>query len=252
MLFCACGRRPVVAVRSDRLLSNRYVLQIGQYRRCGPAPAWGDKGSTVAGYWPAMYAPDRWHEFYVMVGGASAALTGLIFVAISIHLRSVLATRFYRARARYLTGGLMLALVTSALVLVPGQSRQVLGAELLGVGLITALAFAVPVARLARIAGPRELDVRVRQAVAWVALALWVVSGMSLIVGRGGGLYILLVGVVIVLNICVGGAWSLLTGSEARAELQDAARAPHEALTGPDTSGVDAAKRKSPTGRSGA
>jgi hypothetical protein len=196
-----------------------------------------------------MYAPDRWHEFYVMVGGAAAVLLGLIFVAISIHLRSVLATRFFRARARYLTGCLMLTLVTSALVLVPGQSRHALGAELIGVAFITSLAFAVPVARLARIAGPSELDVRVRQAVAWVALALWVVSGVSLIVGHGGGLYILLIGVVILLNISVGGAWSLLTGSEARAEQQDAAGAPREALTGPDTSGVGAAKRNPPTGR---
>ena len=172
-----------------------------------------------------MYAPDRWHEFYVMVGGAAAALTGLIFVAISIHLRSVLATRFFRARARYLTGCLMLTLVTSALVLVPGQSRH---------------------ARLARIAGPSGLDVRVRQAVAWVALALWVASGVSLIIGHGGGLYILLIGVVILLNISVSGAWSLLTGSEARAEQQDAAGAPREALTGPDTSSVGAAKRNPP------
>jgi modulator of FtsH protease len=102
-----------------------------------------------------MYAPDRWHEFYVMVGGASAALTGLIFVAISIHLRSVLATPFFRARARYLTGCLMLVLVTSALVLVPEQSQEAVGAELIVVGVITSVAFAAPVLRL--LASPSAL-----------------------------------------------------------------------------------------------
>jgi hypothetical protein len=193
-----------------------------------------------------MHAPERWHDFYIMVGGASAALTGLIFVAISIHLRSVLATPFFRARARYLTGVLMLTMVTSALVLVPGQSRQALGAELIGVGVIASLGFALPVARLARIAGSIDLDVRIRQAVAWAGLALWALSGVSLVVGHGGGLYILLIGVVILLNISVSGAWSLLTGSEARAEQQDAAGAPREALTGPDTSSVGAAKRNPP------
>jgi modulator of FtsH protease len=196
-----------------------------------------------------MYAPDRWHEFYVMVGGASAALTGLIFVAISIHLRSVLATPFFRARARYLTGCLVLVLVTSALVLVPEQSQEAVGAELIVVGVITSVAFAAPVLRLARIAERSDVDVRVRQAVAWVGLALWVLSGISLIIGHGGGLFILLVGVIIVLNVSVGGAWSLLTGSEAQAELQDARSAHRKPRSGPDSSGIPAAKRHPPTGR---
>jgi hypothetical protein len=52
-----------------------------------------------------MYTVDEWHDFYVMVGGAAAVLTGLIFVAISIHLRQVIATPLFRARARYLTAG---------------------------------------------------------------------------------------------------------------------------------------------------
>jgi hypothetical protein len=200
-----------------------------------------------------MYAPERWHDFYIMVGGASAALTGLIFVAISIHLRSVLATPFFRARARYLTGVLMLTMVTSALVLVPGQSRQALGAELIGVGLIASLGFALPVARLARIAGSIDLDVRVRQAVAWAGLALWALSGVSLVVGHGGGLYVLLIAVVLALTICVGGAWSLLTGSEARAELHDGASvAGRGSKTAPENSGVGTSQGKSRTRRSDA
>jgi hypothetical protein len=142
----------------------------------------------------------------------------------------------------------MLTLVTSALVLVPGQGRQALGGELIAVGLITSVAFAVPVARLARISGPTDADVRVRQIAAWVVLVLWLVSGISLIIGHGGGLYILLVAIVIALNIWVGGAWSLLTGSEARAELDDAAGG-RQRPTEPGSSGVSAIKRDSSTGR---
>ena len=172
-----------------------------------------------------MYSVDEWHDFYVMVGGAAAVLTGLIFVAISIHLRALVATPLYRARARYLTGGLMLTLVTAALALVPGQGKEVLGAELITIGVLAAGTFALPVARLGRKApsGSAPLDVRVRQAVMWASLALWVLSGVSLIIGFGGGLYILLVAVLVALNVCVGGAWSLLTGNEALAEVQRAA-----------------------------
>jgi hypothetical protein len=33
------------------------------------------------------YDPQPWHDAYVMLGSAAAALTGLVFVALSIHLR---------------------------------------------------------------------------------------------------------------------------------------------------------------------
>jgi hypothetical protein len=37
-----------------------------------------------------MYRPDQWHDFFVMVGGdGSAALTGLVFVALSLNLESI-------------------------------------------------------------------------------------------------------------------------------------------------------------------
>jgi hypothetical protein len=196
-----------------------------------------------------MYTAHRWHDFYVMVGGASAALTGLIFVAISIHLRSVLATPLFRARARYITGGLMLSLVTSALVLAPGQTRQALGIELVVLGLMTGVAFAVPVARLDRIAPP-DVDVRIRHLFAWTAQALWVLSGLSLIVAWGGGFYLLLIAVLIALSTCVGGAWSLLTGSEARQELEEAARS-RESTTRATASPDGGAQTKSPMGRLG-
>ena len=111
-----------------------------------------------------MYTVDEWHDFYVMVGGAAAVLTGLIFVVISIHLRQVIATPLFRARARYLTAGLMLSLLTSGLVLVPRQSVTVLGVELIALGLALAAAFPVPVARMVlRPESAASVDVRLRQ-----------------------------------------------------------------------------------------
>ena len=32
------------------------------------------------------YHPEAWHELYVTMGGALAALTGLLFVATSLHV----------------------------------------------------------------------------------------------------------------------------------------------------------------------
>jgi hypothetical protein len=32
-----------------------------------------------------IYRPDEWHDFFLTVGGASAVLTGLVFVALSLN-----------------------------------------------------------------------------------------------------------------------------------------------------------------------
>lgn len=45
------------------------------------------------------YDPAPWQNFYVMSGGASAALTGLLFVAMSLHAETTMTNAFYGNRA---------------------------------------------------------------------------------------------------------------------------------------------------------
>ncbi len=40
----------------------------------------------------SAYDTAGWQNFYVMVGGAAAALTGLLFVAMSLHSKAIIAT----------------------------------------------------------------------------------------------------------------------------------------------------------------
>ena len=49
-----------------------------------------------------VYDLNQWRDFFTMVGGASAALTGLVFVAMSLNVRIVTQdpTHRYRAVAR--------------------------------------------------------------------------------------------------------------------------------------------------------
>jgi hypothetical protein len=94
------------------------------------------------------YDPERWHDVYVMLGGAAAALTGLVFVALSIHLRAIGADRFQRARGHYLTFGLIYLTVVAALVLIPGQGDNALGVEVLIGGVVGAVVTGIPLLRM--------------------------------------------------------------------------------------------------------
>jgi len=46
-----------------------------------------------------VYQPGQWHDFLVMVGGGAAALTGLVFVALSLNLNVVTQDATHRYRA---------------------------------------------------------------------------------------------------------------------------------------------------------
>jgi hypothetical protein len=165
----------------------------------------------------ASYDAAVWRDFYVMVGAAAATLTGLVFVGLSIHRRAIVASPFLLARARYLTGGLTGVLLTSALLLVPSQSDHLLGAELIVAVFAFWMLFYVPVVRLLRAHASVERQVLVRIGIAATGSALWVATGISLLVRSGGGLYLLVPGVIVATVVNVAGAWSILMGTESDA-----------------------------------
>ena len=68
--------------------------------------------------------------------GTSGALIGLLFVGLSINLKTILRFKSLPYRALEAIYLLFAALLVSLLVLVPGQSRILLGAEILFLGLL--------------------------------------------------------------------------------------------------------------------
>ena len=77
-----------------------------------------------------------WESFFVAQVGASAAVAGLVFVGVSINLDKILKYAGLPGRTLEALIVLILVLITSSLMLVPGQSNTLIGAELLGVGLL--------------------------------------------------------------------------------------------------------------------
>jgi hypothetical protein len=155
------------------------------------------------------YEPDHWHDLFVMLGGASAALAGLVFVGLSLHSRQVARDRLYRMRARNLTAGIVYVTIVSALVLIPGQPLWLLGVELIVGGLALASLFAEPWVRFNE---RYDRDLRVRTALADVACLFSVAGGVSLIAESGGGFYLLVPAAIVGVVMNVFGAWSLLLG----------------------------------------
>jgi len=74
---------------------------------------------------------NEWSNFFVATAGASAALTGLIFVGVSISLSKILSTPTLPERALISLILLLTIMILSILFLVPGQSNNMLGVEVL-------------------------------------------------------------------------------------------------------------------------
>jgi hypothetical protein len=73
---------------------------------------------------------DKWHNYFSVTAGASATLTGLIFVGVSINLSKIL---LYRQLPRRALGTLVLLtniLLVSSLCIIPDQSIFALGVKI--------------------------------------------------------------------------------------------------------------------------
>jgi hypothetical protein len=86
---------------------------------------------------------EQWSDFNVAVAGATAALAGLLIVAMSVNIERILAARGVLSRAGAAVGALVLAVIASCLCLVPTQPVWAFGAEtLIGAVLVGAMAVA--------------------------------------------------------------------------------------------------------------
>ncbi|GAB08677.1 hypothetical protein GOARA_015_00150 [Gordonia araii NBRC 100433] len=72
-----------------------------------------------------------WADFNVAIAGASAALAGLIIVAVSVNLERILVSPAIPARTGAAIGALTLAVAAACLALIPDQSLFLLGLEIL-------------------------------------------------------------------------------------------------------------------------
>jgi len=161
----------------------------------------------------SAYDASGWQNFYVMVGGAAAALTGLLFVAMSLHAKAIMAHPLHGTRAVGTLLSLMTQLFVAGTVLIP-QSVMALGIEV-EVAALVSLIQTVRGVVVTLGSAERRVRSRLRTALEGVGAAIWIVlflaSGISLIAHAGGGLFLLAAVMPFMFGWNVYVAWVLIT-----------------------------------------
>lgn len=142
-----------------------------------------------------------WRDFYIMGGAALATLIGLLFVAISLHLKEVLDVRPLTRNLEVALYGVVFQLLFCGFMLVPGVSLAEVGVLIIG----AALVFAVFSIRFSTYRGRGDTLVNLS------FTAMSVPIGLLLIFGWAPALYLYAVVFGLTAASLVRLCWRLLT-----------------------------------------
>ena len=158
------------------------------------------------------YHPEQWRELYIMLGGAAAALIGLLFVAMSLHLDHIMKNGVFRWRARNNLLYLLTLLVISSLILIP-QPVALLGAELIAINAFWSRNALVPLYK--RFVRRNDLGgLSVRRAFVYTGIYCCGALGGALLIYRPGiGMYVVAAAYLAFLSVIILNAWEIMLGA---------------------------------------
>ncbi len=158
------------------------------------------------------YQPYQWHDFFLVVGGAAAALAGLVFVALSLNLDVVMRDATHRYRAIGTLTNFVGIFAVCALALMGGQNHVAIGTEWLLASIGAGAVYVYGYLR-ARTAGGSQTTLSLLRTVSGTGLYLAQILGsILLLLDAMAGLYIAGISMVILTAYSVSGAWLLLVG----------------------------------------
>jgi hypothetical protein len=155
---------------------------------------------------------EAWDSFAEICGSAAAALTGLLFVAVSIRIASIARSQELRNRAAQTLSLFGTVLIISVLIAIPRQAYRTLGAELVALAVISGTGLYI-LDRRAKGDRSSQAIAPVLEAVTPITVTslLLLAAGIVLVLGVPAGLYVLVGPVVVALAGGVASAWLFLT-----------------------------------------
>ena len=153
----------------------------------------------------------EWYSFFGAMAGAAATLTGLIFVALSINLKQILAISYVANRGLESIIILLNILIVSCLCLVPAQSLKLLGCEILVINAtVWLLILQLDIQMLRKTDAPYKWTSKLNLFLSQLALAPYLISGAVILYCGTGGLYWLVAGFIFSFIKSIVDAWVLL------------------------------------------
>jgi hypothetical protein len=155
---------------------------------------------------------ESWDTFAVIVGGAAAALLGLLFVAISIRLNVIAGSTELRNRSAQTMTLFGIVLLLAVLLAIPGQPLRVLGIEVVVLALLGGAGLFLLDWRAGRDRGHQAIA-RVLEMISpnSVTTVLLLVAGALLAFRVSAGMYVLAAPVIAAFVGGLTSAWLFMT-----------------------------------------
>jgi hypothetical protein len=160
-----------------------------------------------------VYEPEQWNNFFVLVGTGSAALTGLVFVALTINLKGIAQDATHRYRAINMLSGFTAAFVISALALMGHQTHRTLGIEWLLVSSLAAVINTIGYVQGSREAGSRYALSPVRIVGGSACYLGQIIGSLIFFLGSTTGIYVAAIALIVNFYFLVSGSWLLIVGT---------------------------------------
>lgn len=178
-------------------------------RGCRAVISEGRASATVLRMDDAL--PEGWSDFFVATAGAAGALVGLIIVAMTVNIKTIIEIPSMTSRAAATIGSLVLIVVGGAAALIPDQGPRMLGGEIMLFAAVALGLAADASVRMIRAAEAPYIGASWAKSVLAIAQVLPVAVGsVILLTGSFTGLYWIAAGVLVIFIGSVATTWVVL------------------------------------------
>jgi hypothetical protein len=159
-----------------------------------------------------IYRPEIWNNFFLLVGTAAAALTGLVFVSMSLNTGVITQDATHRNRAIGTLTGFAAVFMICAFAIMGGQGHLAVGAEWLVVSSIAAAIYIHGYVQSLKRGGSTVGLTFNRIATGITCYAVEVIGAIIFIMGHIIGIYVAAVAMLVSIPFLISGAWLLMVG----------------------------------------